>query len=58
MKPSEDRQTPQTGPVKKAYRSPRLEIYGKLRDLAQTVGVHGAADGGGGGNPNHVATKP
>jgi hypothetical protein len=57
MKPSEERQAPENGP-KKPYSSPRLEVYGKLRDIAQTVGLTGAADGGGTGNPNHAATRP
>jgi hypothetical protein len=56
MKPSEERQTPDSGPTKKAYVSPRLEVYGKLRDIAQAVGNAGVADGAS-GNPNHQHTR-
>jgi hypothetical protein len=33
---------------KKAYKRPRVQIYGDLRKITQTVGNMGAGDGGGG----------
>ena len=56
MKPSEERQRPESGPAKKAYRPPRLEVYGKLRDIAQTVGAFGLTDSTI-NNPNHDHTR-
>jgi hypothetical protein len=55
LKPTEECQAPEGRQAKKAYSSPRLEVYGKLRDIAQNVGLAGAADGG--VNPNHMATR-
>jgi hypothetical protein len=57
MTPPVERQTPETGPMKKVYSAPRLEVYGKLRDIAQTVGKTGIPDGTGAGNPNHLLTR-
>jgi hypothetical protein len=56
MKPSEEHEAPESGPTKKAYSSPRLEVYGKLRDIAQAVGLAGVVDGAS-GNPNHQHTR-
>jgi hypothetical protein len=57
MKPSDERQRPESAPAKKAYSPPRIEVYGKLRDIAQAVGNTGIADGAS-GNPNHQHTRP
>ena len=32
-------------PPKKAYESPRLEVYGDIREIARSVGTKGRADG-------------
>jgi hypothetical protein len=32
-------------PKKKAYESPRLEVYGDIREIARSVGTKGKADG-------------
>jgi hypothetical protein len=42
-----DRDLTEGRPGRKAYRKPRLHIYGNIRDITQNVGVHGAADGAG-----------
>ena len=44
----EDNITPKPGAEKKKYRSPRLLVYGDIRDLTKNVGPKGALDGGGG----------
>jgi hypothetical protein len=36
---------------RKPYSKPTLTIYGKIHELAKTVGAHGTVDGGGAGNP-------
>jgi hypothetical protein len=33
-------------PPKKAYESPRLDVYGDIREIAQSVGMMGKMDGG------------
>lgn len=37
---------PEKADSKKAYSSPRLTVYGTVRDLTRDVGRHGAKDGG------------
>ena len=37
-------------PAKKPYESPRLEVYGDIRDLTDSVGMTGSADGAAMGN--------
>jgi hypothetical protein len=32
-------------PAKKPYESPRLEVYGDIRDLTDSVGMAGSDDG-------------
>ncbi len=43
--------------VRKAYKTPHLEVYGNLGELTQTVthGVSAVAEGG--ANPNHFTTS-
>ena len=36
----------QTPAPKKAYEPPRLEIYGDIRQITQTIDNNGTADGG------------
>jgi len=36
--------------VKKAYESPRLDVYGDIRDISKSTGVAGHLDGAGHGN--------
>ena len=38
-----------SGAPKKPYESPRLEVYGDIGKITQTVGSSGHADGGHGG---------
>ena len=33
-------------PPKKAYESPRLDVYGDIREIAKSVGMMGKMDGG------------
>jgi len=37
-------------PAKKPYESPRLEVYGDIRDLTDSVGMSGSDDGAPHGN--------
>lgn len=52
MKPAEEN-TPQAGsaaaraPGKKPYRSPKLTVYGSIRDLTSNVATGSKNDGGG-----------
>jgi hypothetical protein len=46
MKESEQ-PVPTTNERKKPYEQPQLQVYGNLRDITETLGVSGAADGGG-----------
>lgn len=39
-------------PPKKPYETPRLEVYGDIREIAKAVGTTGAGDGGGHVGPN------
>ena len=36
--------------VKKVYESPRLEVYGNIREIAKTTGTAGHLDAAGHGN--------
>lgn len=38
---------PQGAPVKKAYQSPNLHVYGHIRDITQGVGNRNTMDNGG-----------
>ena len=39
--------------TKKPYETPKLSVYGDVREITRTVGFMGAMDGGGGkGNPD------
>jgi len=58
VNPLDKPQADPSTPMKKAYSRPQLQVYGDLRKITNNVGKHGALDGGGGGNPNHVQTKP
>ena len=40
---------------KKPYSKPTLTVYGTVRELTQTVGVHGTVDGGPVSNPRTQA---
>jgi len=39
-------QNPSSGSLKKPYNPPILMIHGTVKDLTQTVGVHGTFDNG------------
>lgn len=41
---------PANGGSKRPYKSPRLEVYGNIREIAATAGMSGAADGAVHGN--------
>jgi hypothetical protein len=45
MNPSAHPPIESTQPVKKAYTSPRLEIYGELRQITDAIGCTGTPDG-------------
>ena len=44
----EDNNTAKPKTEKKKYKSPRLLVYGDIRDLTKNAGPKGALDGGGG----------
>jgi hypothetical protein len=37
-------------PARKPYESPKLEVYGDIRDVTENVGMSGSADGAAMGN--------
>jgi hypothetical protein len=53
MERSDKREIKRTEQMKKPYKSPRLEIYGDLREITQAVGKTGKTDG----NPGKGASK-
>ncbi len=54
MERSDQREINQTKATKKPYSRPRLEVYGNLREITQTVGKAGTGDNP---NPNHSHTQ-
>ena len=44
--------TGESGLPKRPYETPRLEVYGDIREIAKAVGSTGAGDGGGHLGPN------
>lgn len=54
MERSDKREIKPTESTKKPYSRPRLEVYGNLREITQTVGNTGKVDNP---NPNHGKTQ-
>ena len=43
--PTTSKQECESAPAKKPYETPRLEVYGDIREIAKAVGVMGMMDG-------------
>lgn len=49
------KQKPNTSAQKLAYRTPRLRVYGNVRDITLTAANNNAADGPAGGNKDKTS---
>ena len=43
--PTTSKQECESAPAKKPYETPRLEVYGDIREIARAAGVRGMMDG-------------